>query len=348
MAYKNFLLIRTDRIGDVILTTPAIDILKKKFPDAKLYFLTRPYTAPLLKHYKGLDQIIEYRPDAEHQGITGHLKLAKFLRSLSIDTAFLLYPKPLLAFTLFKAKIPVRIGSGYRWYSFFLNRPVFEHRKYGKRHELEYNLSLIEPVVNKIPEPDQINFSFMKDSFLKKLREKTLLQNRINNNYIIIHPGSGGSAPNLPAEKYAEIVRYLADNQDNEVVVVGDHSEKELVNKIVTLSGKRVISILGEWDLERYMSVISGAASFISNSTGPLHIARAFNIPLLAFYCPAIPCSPGRWGPYNQSDAVITPDLVPCKSCNINKCPHGNCLDQIEWEEIRKKLDRLISIHKTV
>jgi len=78
---------------------------------------------------------------------------------------------------------------------------------------------------------------------------------------------------------------------------------------------------------------------FISNSTGPLHIARAMDIPLLAFYCPAIPCSPERWGPYNQLDSVITPRLEPCKSGNPEKCLHGNCLGLISWEMIQPRLD---------
>jgi heptosyltransferase-2 len=90
------------------------------------------------------------------------------------------------------------------------------------------------------------------------------------------------------------------------------------------------------------MSIIAGASFFISNSTGPLHIARAFNIPLLAFYCPAIPCSPERWGPYNQKDSIITPDIIPCKSCNIDKCPYGNCLNLISWSDIQKRLERLL------
>jgi ADP-heptose:LPS heptosyltransferase len=82
---------------------------------------------------------------------------------------------------------------------------------------------------------------------------------------------------------------------------------------------------------------------FISNSTGPLHIARVFDIPLIAFYCPAIPCSPRRWGPYNRIQSVLQPDIEPCKTGNPRKCPHGNCLESIKWEDIRILLDKRLN-----
>ncbi len=338
---KRILLIRTDRIGDVILTTPMISLLHDDYPQAKLYFLTREYTAPLLDHYQFLHRTIIYDPEGKHKGITGHLKLSRVLKELEIDVAFLFFPTFRLAFALRFAGIKYRVGMGYRWYSFLLNNRIFEHRKFGLKHELEYNLSLLNNFITDSPTPDQIIFDFQFDESLKNLRLKILKENNLKENYLIIHPGSGGSAPNLPPPMFSLIIKYLGERIQLSVFLVGSKTEKTLIDVIEQLTKySHLIKIAGEWDLETYMAMIAGSKLFISNSTGPLHIARTFDIPLITFYCPAIPCSPRRWGPYNRIQSVLQPNVVPCKTGNPRTCPHGNCLDSIKWEDIKNILDK--------
>ena len=338
---QRILLIRTDRIGDVILTTPMISLLHKEYPEAELYFLTRAYTAPLLDHYQFLHQTIIYDPEGKHKGVIGHLRLARMLKKLEVDAAFLFFPTYNLAYSLRCAGIKYRIGTGYRWYSFLLNNRIFEHRKFGLKHELEYNLSLLKNFIASPPTADQVRFDFQFDEDLKKLKHKILQKNDLKDNYLIIHPGSGGSAPNLSPEMFSRIIEYLGEKIQLPIFLVGSKSEKSLIDGIAQDSKySHLIKITGEWDLESYMAMIAGSKLFISNSTGPLHIARAFDIPLIAFYCPAIPCSPRRWGPYNQIQSVLQPDVEPCKTGNPRTCPHGNCLDSIKWEDIKNILDK--------
>ena len=341
---RRILLIRTDRIGDVVLTTPMISLLHQEYPEAKLYFLIREYTAPLLKHHRYLDEIIIYDPNGKHQGIRGHLRLSRILKEQEIDLAFLFYPTFRLALALRFAGIKCRVGMGYRWYSFLLNKRIFEHRKFGLKHELEYNLTLLKNFITDFPTPDQIKFDFQIDETLKNLQCRILRENDLNDGYLIVHPGSGGSAPNLPPQMFSRIIEYLTGKIKHPIFLVGSESEKPLINEIAKYTKySPFIKISGDWDLESYMAMIAGSRLFISNSTGPLHIARVFDIPLIAFYCPAIPCSPRRWGPYNRIQSVLQPDIEPCKTGNPRKCPHGNCLESIKWEDIRILLDKRLN-----
>jgi heptosyltransferase-3 len=340
MDLKNILLIRTDRIGDVVLTTPAISLLHGTYPNADLFFLTREYTAPLLKHHPYIKEVITYDPEGKHRGLKGHLRFAEELKKREIELAIFFHPVAYLALSVFMANIPHRLASGYRWYSFLLNHPVYEHRKYGLRHELEYNLSLIKNFIKTMPTPEEIKFQFTMDESMIALKQKELKKFNIGSRYIIIHPGSGGSAPNLPMEMFSRILIYLRQRTDMDIILAGDYTEKTLIDSISDEKAtERIFKIIGQWNLEQYMAIIGESRLFISNSTGPLHIARAFDIPLLAFYCPAVPCSPERWGPYNRQDSIITAPVEPCKTCNINKCPHGNCLRHISWEMIKTGLD---------
>ena len=349
MAMKNnlhhILLIRTDRIGDVVLTTPTVSWLRKYYPHARIAFLTRAYTAPLLRHYSGIDEILIYRPEEEHAGLRGHLRLARQLKSHRFDAAFLFFPQPGLSLALYRAGIPLRVGSGYRWSAIFLNRRIFEHRKKGEKHELEYNFSLLRDFVPRLPHPEEVVFDFQRDETLLHLRQKALNKLGLTASYAIIHPGSGGSAPRLPIEQFARIAHYLQRHSALQLLIVGNGKEQNLVNDLLQQlpSRERIHAVVGEWDLETYMGIIAGSRLFISNSTGPLHIARAFDVPVLAFYCPATPCSPKRWGPYNRLDSVLTPDISPCKSCNIKRCPYGNCLSHIPWNAIENRLQRILA-----
>ena len=151
---ERFLLIRTDRIGDTILTLPSVTALRKKYPAAFIVFLAQPYTVPLIEKYEGIDLLLTYEPDKRHKGWPGIMQLSRELEQLKIDVALLFYPRLELAFALFKAKIPVRIGTAYRWYSFLLTQRIFEHRKECLKHEAEYNLSLLASLLpGENPQP---------------------------------------------------------------------------------------------------------------------------------------------------------------------------------------------------
>lgn len=345
---RRILLVRTDRIGDVLLTTPAATVLKELLPDVRIYFLTREYTAKLLYHHKHIDNIFIYDPLHKHRGWQGVLRLASELKEHHLDAAVLFFPTFPLALTLSLAAIPLRAGMGFRWYSFLLNRRHFEHRKFGLKHESQYNLSLLTALFPKLDAENlKIRFEFELRSDLLACREQMLKELGLGDGYVVLHPGSGGSAPNLSPGQYTLLLRFLLDETPWKVVLTGTAAETPLIRTIArTLPGRRIVDASGKLDLEELMGLISSAKLFISGSTGPLHIANALQIPVLAFYCPSVPCSPTRWGPYHQQRWAITPDVIPCKSCNPATCPNGNCLtkltDSLLLDALRKRLEDIL------
>ncbi|RMF59256.1 MAG: lipopolysaccharide heptosyltransferase family protein [Calditrichaeota bacterium] len=336
---QRVLLIRTDRIGDVVLTTPVATVLKTTFPGVHVSFLGHQYTAPLLEMYQDIDEVLTYQPEKLHRGWSGHLLLASQLKEKEFDAAFLFFPRPALAFALKKSNIPLRVGSGYRWYSFLFSHRVFEHRKYGSKHELEYNLSLLKPFINTFPE--RIQFRFKIPSQLETQVKTKLNETGINKSYVVIHPGSGGSAPNLSIEQYISIARRLSQDLSLQLVFTGSQDEQVLVERILK-EGKlnRAVNLSGLLTLPELMVLLKDATLFVSSSTGPLHLANALNTPIVSFYCPSPPCSARRWGPYHQLDWVITPNVEPCKDCNPKKCPHNNCLGTLDTETILEKITK--------
>ncbi len=325
---QNILFIRTDRIGDVILTTPAATILKAHYPESRITFLGRSYTAPLLTIHQDIDEVIPYMPESLHRGPAGHIRLARQLRAKHFDVAIFFYPRPALAASVRLAGIPFTIGVGYRWYSLLFKKRIFEHRKHGMKHELDHNLSMLSPLVTNLPGKIQFNFQIPPE--LMDATHRKLFELGVKKPFAIIHPGNGGSAPNLTPRQYAAMAQYILDSTAFQVLFTGTTGERPLIETIRRqLKNNRSMNGGGAFSIVELMAVISESELFLSSSTGPLHLANAVNTPLMGFYCPALSCSPRRWGPYHQPEWVLTPNVVPCNDCNTARCPNGNCLETL-------------------
>ena len=332
---KRFLLIRTDRIGDTILTLPAVTALRSQYRDAFIAFLAQPYTVPLIEQYVGIDISLSYEPHGRHKGWQGLSKLSHELQELNFDAALLFYPRVKLAFAIAKAGIPVRIGTGHRWYSFLLTERIFEHRKDCQKHEAEYNFSLLESLLpDKNPQPQYKFKQWLPEPWWEDFR--TVLNSK---DYVIVHPGYGASAPNLNNEQYRLIIRLLLEKTDWTVLLTGIAGEENLVHKIAAdFPEERVKRVVGRFSLAEFFSVVRNASLLISSSTGPLHMANAADTPLLGFFCPAKPHTPDRWGPYDQQQWVVTPDLDWPEICELKNSPHGGCLHHLSDVEITEAL----------
>ncbi|MFA4947302.1 MAG: lipopolysaccharide heptosyltransferase family protein, partial [Candidatus Krumholzibacteriia bacterium] len=136
---NNILIVRTDRLGDVLLTTPVSTALRRMFPRARISWLVRPYTAPLLENNPDIDQILV--DGGESAG-----RLADRIRNKRFDAAIVAYPRWRIVWALWRARVPVRIGPANKLYAILLNKRVRQRRSKGAKHETDYNLELLAPL----------------------------------------------------------------------------------------------------------------------------------------------------------------------------------------------------------
>ncbi len=140
---KKILIVRTDRIGDVVLSLPMAELVKKKYPDCKVAYFIRNYTRPLIDGNPFIDEVVIAE---ESDGEILFKKNLEKIKSKNFDTCVVVNPTLKISLMMFLAGIKNRIGTGYRWYSFLFNKKVFEHRKYAEKHELEYNINLLNKI----------------------------------------------------------------------------------------------------------------------------------------------------------------------------------------------------------
>ena len=309
------MVVRPDRIGDVVLSTPVYHTLKDSFPGSFVGALVSPMTSPLLKNNPYIDVILTDKatPDNSNNGLWAK---AREIASYKFDTALLLMPTGRLAYLLFLAGIPRRIGVGHILYEVItLMRGVSRHNYNPLRHESDYMLDLTRKIgaKNIWSTPELFLAADEKHAAGEYLAGKGLSFER---SIIGIHPGSGRSAPNWTVERYVDLARKLSE-AGNQVLITGSESERHVENSFLGIKAPGLRTSFGECSLRELAAVISHLTCLISGSTGPMHIAAALGVPTISMFCPLTACSPKLWGPVGNSAVIVSPGEKFCAT----QCP---------------------------
>jgi lipopolysaccharide heptosyltransferase II len=334
---EKFLVIRTDRIGDVILSTPVLEAIKSRFPESHLAMLVSLYAQEVVKNNPYLDDVIIDDHKDRHKGIRGFFMLVKEIKGRKFDVGILLRPTFRLALLLFFAGIKYRIGTGYRFYQIFFNQKIYVHRRINLRHEAEYNLNLLHPLGIR---PQKISPKVHLSPEQKEFAHQILDEFKITPEDVVvaIHPGSGNSSLNLPAKRFAQVADKLVEKINAKIIFTGTQKEKGLVDFIKKNMEHTAIDITGRTNLRQLAAVLKNCDVVVSNSTGPMHLAVALGTPTVAIFCPIFAAGPIRWGPYGEGHEVVLPPVPVCFKCNPQSCPHYDCMDKIKAEQIVSKV----------
>ena len=322
---KKILLVRTDRIGDVVLSLPMLPLIKKQFPNASVTMMVRPYTKELVERHSCVDEIILWD---ESLGISHYVPL---LRSKGFDVAILPYPRFNLSLIAFLARIPLRAGTGFRWYSFLFTKRIYEHRKDAKRHEVEYNVNLLS-TLGIAPNGEPV-FEFSIPVETEKAVHEKLSADGVRR-FAVLHAGSGGSARDWSIENFARLGDELQSQLQLQVVLTGGSNERHLTDSLAAKMKNPPYNYTSEFSLQELGALFRHASVFVSNSTGPLHIAAMVGTPVVAFYPPILQCSPARWGPYTKKKKVFAADNNACALCQGTPCRSNVCMEQITVEHV--------------
>lgn len=340
------LICRTDRIGDLVLSTPVFEAIKRFIPDAYTIVMARKGIIDVISNNPFIDEYISYDPNGVHKGLKGIFALSDEIKQKHIDIAIELFMSFYPALAIKLAGIKQIIGPGSRIYSYILLTDVIkQHRKESKYNEAEYNLMLLKVLgINNINIKPRVFLLDNADNCEKFLTNQGIKLF----NYITIHPGMGGSAKNISAQKYVSLIKVITERYKLPVVITGSFTDHTIVNKITSeLYGnpyvKDMCCILS---IEQLKMVLFFSKLMIGPSTGPMHIAAALGKPTIAIFSPLKAQSKIRWSPYMLDNVTIIEPNVDCKhkyTCN-KSCFHYDCMDLINIEEILEKVDRFLGV----
>lgn len=309
---QNIVIIRTDKLGDMILTLSMVRAIKSINPNCKVHIIAKKYTEPILRYSStNIDCGFDYHFVDEVNTIKN------ILRKINPDVIF--YPRPRLDETIagFWSSAKLRVGTGYRYYSVLYNHKVYEHRKVGAKNEAEYNIALIEDVFG-----DKISSGLEGNNLLDikipidELKEfKTKIKSmgiNLQKPPILIHPATGGSAKEWHPKNFGKLAKKLSKEFGNDIIITGTE-EETLQCKQVEVECVYSKNLCGKLDLSEMIKLISLSSILVANSTGVLHIAAAAGVPVVGLYPNSPNIGPKRWSPFvnnPEKKIILSPPII--------------------------------------
>ncbi len=161
-------------------------------------------------------------------------------------------------------------------------------------------------------------------SFKKELRE-----------YVVLVPGARWETKVWSAENFGKVASMIPVRS----VVVGSSADMGHAQEVVASSGGRAVSLAGKTTLAELVEIMRGARLAISNDSGPMHIAAAVGVPVVAIFGPT---SPQRTGPYGNSHLIVRSGAA-CSPCFKKKCGDLKCMNDVRPEEVGRKVMELLN-----
>ena len=318
-------------LGDVCFAASAVTRLAEASPRARFVAACRRSLAPLAARLPRVDSVVVV--DAA-KGLRGTLRSAKDLRRARCDAA-VVFPRSLrAAMPVSLARIPVRVGFASDARSLFLTHPVRGWKPLRSLHRTAYFGALLSPFGLEAPTapwsfaapPQSLAWA---DAWLREDPRR-----RPGKPLVAFEPGGAyGVAKRWPEERYAALAGRLVREGVADVVLVGTADMAPLHDRIAAAAKAPILKAAGKTDLLQLSALLARSSLLVTNDTGPMHLAAAMGVPIVALFGST---DPAVCGPRGRGPATVVYDKVPCAPCYLKECPvEGHpCLDQFDVDRV--------------
>ena len=326
--FKNILVISTTGIGDTLWGTPAIRALKETYPQIRISVLTSKVGAELLRGNQYISETLVFS-----KKLPRILSLAMQLRKGFFDTVLIFHASDRIIWPLARLTGACRVIGG-DWHmkdkemSFLLTKTVALPSE--KIHAIDARLLLIKELgADTSDKKMDLYLTEEENRWAKTYLTKKGIDDK---DFIIgLNPGAAKPYKCWPKEGFANLGKMLSETFNCRIVITGSKTERLLANEIARDIGA-AIPTAGDLSIRESAAVIGQCHIFITNDTGPMHIAFALNTPTIALFSAT---NPAGTGPYHQNELcrVISKPRT-CTKCITKKCIRPICMEQIKVEEV--------------
>jgi heptosyltransferase-2 len=324
--------------GDVVLTLPVFQSLRRRFPGAWIAGVVTPAAAPLLENHPAVDEIVVFDKRRRDRGLAGLWRLAARLRSRDCDIAIVPHRSVRSAALTLLAGIPRRVGFTTSAGAFLFTERVVYRRDL---HEIERNLSLLESA-GVGDERDTVPrlYPGARDvqSVDTLLGSWTAVRGEQGAGRLVaLAPGSVWATKRWPEEYYAALGRTLEADGFG-VILVGGEEDRDLCTRIATnIPEGRALTAAGSLTLLQSAELLRRCRAVVSNDSAPMHLAVAVGTPVVAIYGPTVPAF--GFVPRGPRDRVVEVEGLSCRPCSIHggpSCPIGtfDCMLQVHPDQV--------------
>jgi heptosyltransferase III len=354
---SRILVYRIGNLGDTVVALPAIQAVRRRFPQARMTLLTernpnsRLVVASDVLPDGLFDDCVTYNSSDGRTDPRNLLALLPRLRRLRCDLLIYLAPRRRSGWSvdrdlLFFKLAGIRRIIGYRGRVALGPRHPREPLR-ALEHEADYLLDLVAQGGIPVPQLSERRIDLGLGA-----AELSFAQNYLRSRAVPLEgfpmafsPGSKGESKRWPEDHFAQIGVRLVKAYDIFPIVFGGPEEAGLGDRLVAAWG-RGVNTAGQLSIRQSAAALSFCRLFVGNDSGPTHLAAAVGVPCVGIY--AAIDFPGRWHPYGRQHVVIRHDLE-CTGCMLARCTtrEMRCINSVTVEEVMDACDRLIAIIET-
>jgi len=315
-------------IGDAVLSLPALASLKANDPRSEVWVIAHDWVKDLFATGTPATGVIALGDDRSLRGLRAS---ARMLREEKFDAGLLLTNSFGSALLFSMARIPERWGYKRDGRGWLLTRGVRVAEDAPVVHQAEYYLRLVRGLGLKTV-PPSVSLSL---TAAEKKAGRTILESlgvKTKKPVVVLNPGAAyGPAKRWPAGNFAALATLLQSRYEARVVIVGSPGEAGLAASVASAMRRRPLVLSGRTTLRQLLGVLSQSQLFITNDSGPMHMANALAVPVIGLFGPT---DPAVTGPIEPPSKVIWKGAA-CWPCYYRKCPFGHeCLTSITPDEV--------------
>jgi heptosyltransferase-2 len=295
-----------------------------------------------LSHHPAVDEIIVDDKKNSDRGWIGLWRKAKLLRSKGFTMALCPHKSFRSGLLLFLARIPLRVGFAQSQSSFLFHVRV---KRDAERHDVERTLSILEGVGVRAEACERaLDLPIRAGTREKVIREFESLGLNTSRMLVGVHPGSVWATKRWSVDGFARLIGMLKQRYPCEILLFGGPDDTAVIAEVQELCGGCGVSLVDRIALHELPAALGLCSVLITNDSGPMHIAVAEGVPVVAIFCATTPAL--GFYPYSSKAIVLEKDL-PCRPCSSHggrRCPLGteDCIRLIGPEQVYQAVVQLL------
>jgi len=324
----------TNWIGDGVMMTPALGVLRQQFPEAEIVIVANPLVAHLFNRHPWCDRVLVLDRRRASRGVVGLIRFARMLRTERFGLAVLFQKAFEAALLALLAGIPVRAGFATDARGFLLTHGTQLTPQIKRLHHSQHYLKMLDA------------FGVRGEDYPMKLElsPEEMVRGGAQTGFgewLVLNPGAAyGSAKRWYPDRFAEVGNRLSRQLDLPVVIVGGPGEVTIGGDIEQQLSVPAVNLVGRTTVREMMAVIGQSRLVISNDSGPMHIAAAFKVPTVAIFGPT---DHTTTYPLSRRSAVVHSG-AECAPCLKRTCPiDHHCMLNVTVDDVVAAALRLLS-----
>ena len=341
---EKILVVRYRFIGDMILTIPFLRNLRYNYPDAQIDMLVSPNSGEIIEDCPYVDNFIYFDTTRKHRYEKGKGKKKSFFYYVSLirknkyNKTYILKRSLSSAILCYLAGIKERIGFNTEHRGFLLTKKV-EYDSY--KHESLCFLDVLKADGLKIK--DTFLENWINDESKKKV-ELLFSKYNISKNKIkaVVNVTATNQNKVWDIKNFIEIIEYLSNEKDVQVIYIGAPSDKEIYDKIEYTKKlkNQPVNLCGQLTIKDSLALLKEVFFILGNDSGNLHMASSIGTRVIGIYGP-MPFE--KWKALGENNILLKADL-PCMPCSLKvKCKHDKaCLKAISIQQVKNAVNNML------